>query len=411
MISNNIIFLQQKNNMRRFIYISVYTLVFFQFNILNAQKETDERAYIDYKDGIGFKTPDSLFFMNMRFRMQNRLGFNADEDFNIGDVEATVKRLRLRFDGFVLNPKLTYYLQLSFTLGDQDWEGSQKPNIIRDAIIHYHFTKRFYMGFGQGKLPGNRQRVSSSGSQQFAERSMLNSIFNIDRDFGIFMYYSQPIGNAIVNLKGAISTGEGRNALVSNNQLAYTGRIEVLPFGKFKSNGDFFEGDILRESSPKLSLASTFSKNVNAERTLGQRGYFVKTPFDINTFFIDMILKYNGWALQSEYAHRDIMLPIVEDVDGNQRVLFSGQGINTQLSYCFKNNYEIAARHSYISPYKKVEDYEPIREVYLFGLNKYIVQHKTKVQINASRINQSTKSLILSPKNYWNFMFQVEIGI
>jgi phosphate-selective porin OprO/OprP len=397
--------------MKKILYLIISVLLLFTVESIYAQKETDERAFIDYKDGIGFKTPDSLFFMNMRFRMQNRLGFNADDDLNIGDVEATVKRLRLRFDGFVLNPKLTYYLQLSFSLGDQDWEGSQKPNIIRDAIIHYHFTKRFYMGFGQGKLPGNRQRVSSSGSQQFAERSIVNSIFNIDRDFGMFIYYTQPIGNALVNFKGAISTGEGRNAVITNDQLAYTGRIEILPFGKFLKNGDFFEGDILREPSPKLSIASTFSRNVNAVRTQGQRGHFIKTPRDINTIFVDMILKYNGWALQSEYANRDVALPVVEDLDGKQRIMFSGQGINTQLSYCFKNHYEIAARHTYVQPFDKISDFEPTRDMYTLGLNKYIVQHKTKLQMNLSRVNQSTKSLLINPKNYWNVMFQVEIGI
>lgn len=397
--------------MNKIFYIVLLGFVFAFMGETKAQKETDERAYIDFKNGIGFKSPDSLFFMNMRFRMQNRLGFNADDEFNIEEVEATVKRLRLRFDGFVLSPKLTYYLQLSFTLGDLGMEGTQKPNIIRDAIIHYHFSDRFYMGFGQGKLPGNRQRVSSSGSQQFAERSLVNSIFNIDRDFGVFMYYTQPIGKTLVNFKAAVSTGEGRNALITNDQFSYTGRIEFLPFGEFKSKGDFFEGDLLRESSPKLSIASAFSKNFKAQRTQGQRGYFLKTPRDINTFFVDMILKYNGWAFQSEYAYRDIYLPIVEDIEDTQRVMFVGQGVNTQLSYCFRNNYEIAARHSYVVPFDKIKDFEPAKEVFMLGINKYVMQHKAKVQVNASRINQSTNSLLFIPNNYWNFMFQVEIGI
>ncbi|MDY0215890.1 MAG: porin [Bacteroidales bacterium] len=397
--------------MNKIVFILFFSFFFVVFGESIAQKETDERVYIDFKDGIGFKAPDSLFFMNMRFRMQNRLGFNADDEFNIEEVEATVKRLRLRFDGFILNPKLTYYLQLSFAQGDLGMDGNQKPNIIRDAIIHYHFSNRFYIGFGQGKLPGNRQRITSSGSQQFAERSTVNSIFNIDRDFGVFMHYTQPIGKTLLNLKAAVSTGEGRNLVITDDQLAYTARIEFLPFGAFKSKGDFFEGDLLRESSPKLSIASAFSKNFNAIRTQGQRGCFIKTPRDINTLFADMIFKYNGWAFQSEYAFRDIALPVVEDVDDKQRVMFVGQGINTQLSYCFRNNYEIAARHSYVVPSDKIKDFEPTKEVYMLGINKYIVQHKAKVQLNASRINQSSNSLLLNTKSYWNFMFQVEIGI
>ncbi|MDD2413200.1 MAG: porin, partial [Bacteroidales bacterium] len=142
--------------MNKIVFILFFSFFFVVFGESIAQKETDERVYIDFKDGIGFKAPDSLFFMNMRFRMQNRLGFNADDEFNIEEVEATVKRLRLRFDGFILNPKLTYYLQLSFAQGDLGMDGNQKPNIIFDAIIHYHFSNRIYIGFGQGKLLGNR---------------------------------------------------------------------------------------------------------------------------------------------------------------------------------------------------------------------------------------------------------------
>lgn len=397
--------------MNKIVFMLLFGFFFVVFGEAIAQKETDERAYIDFKDGIGFKAPDSLFFMNMRFRMQNRLGLNADDEFNIDQVEATVKRLRLRFDGFVLSPKLTYYIQLSFAQGDLGMDGNQKPNIIRDAIIHYHFSNRFYMGFGQGKLPGNRQRITSSGSQQFAERSTVNSIFNIDRDFGIFMFYTQPIGKTLLHLKAAVSTGEGRNVIITDDQLSYTGRIEFLPLGAFKEKGDFFEGDLLRETSPKLSIATAFSKNVNAQRTQGQRGFFLKTPRDINAFFVDVILKYNGWAFQSEYAYRDITLPIVEDVDDTQRLMFVGQGMNTQLSYCFTNNYEIAARHSYVVPFDKIKDFEPAKEVFMLGINKYVMQHKAKVQVNASRINQFSNSLLLNTKSYWNFMFQVEIGI
>lgn len=122
-----------------------------------AQKETDERAYIDFKNGIGFKSPDSLFFMNMRFRMQNRLGFNADDEFNIEEVEATVKRLRLRFDGFVLSPKLTYYLQLSFTLGDLGMEGL-KNQILFGMLL---FIITFLIGSTWVLVRENYQAIDS----------------------------------------------------------------------------------------------------------------------------------------------------------------------------------------------------------------------------------------------------------
>ncbi len=145
-----------------------------------------------------------------------------------------VRRLRFKFEGFVYNPKLTYYIQLAFSRGDMDFnaaEGSvinNSPNVIRDAVIYYNPTKNLRLGFGQTKLPGNRQRVISSGDQQFADRSIVNATFNIDRDFGFFANYS----GHFYNLRGAITSGEGRNSTASNAGLAYTGRVELLPLGK-----------------------------------------------------------------------------------------------------------------------------------------------------------------------------------
>ena len=123
-------------------------VLFFFVSDLLAQTELDERAMVDFRKGIGFNSPDGSFGLNMRTRMQNRLVFNLRDDFSIEDIEARVSRLRLRFDGYIKNKKLTYYLQLSFSRGDQDWDNTQVPNVVRDAMVYYHFNERFYIGFG-----------------------------------------------------------------------------------------------------------------------------------------------------------------------------------------------------------------------------------------------------------------------
>src|SRR5688572_14466692 len=201
--------------------------------------------YFTFGKGLGIISPDSMYLLNIRFRMQNRVAFTTEsgDDFTIDQVEARVRRLRLRFDGYVYSPKLTYLIQLSFTRGDMDYESLGFPNIVRDAFVQYAFTKSFSIGVGQTKLPGNRQRVNSSGDLQLVDRSLVNATFNIDRDFGIQVYYKRPK----YVLRGAISSGEGRNISNSDNGLAYTGRVELLPFGQFTNGGDYFEGDLARE--------------------------------------------------------------------------------------------------------------------------------------------------------------------
>jgi len=154
-------------------------------------------------NGLEVATKDSSFYANFRFRMQNRIGAytNGGDDFGISEFDARVRRLRLRADGYVLSPKLGYSIQLAFTRSDQDFDNTGIANIVRDAVVFYHFTDNFYVAFGQNKLPGNRQRVNSSGQLQFAERSIVNGAFTVDRDFGLKAYYNNDIGSVPYRLK------------------------------------------------------------------------------------------------------------------------------------------------------------------------------------------------------------------
>lgn len=412
---NKVIFrFAEKENMKQIYLISFVTSMLFLLIPLNldAQRETDEKAFINFEDGIGFFAPDSLFGANIRFRIQNRVAVTFDDGWDDSEFEATVKRLRLRFDGFIKDEKLTYYMQLSFSRGDQDWDNSHVPNVIRDAMVYYKFNKHFYIGIGQGKLPGNRQRVTSSGSQQFADRSVVNATFNIDRDFGIFAYYSNSFSEQFSwELKGAVSTGEGRNVLKTDNGLAYTGRLEILPFGKFTHKGDYFEGDLEREQSPRLSIAGTYSYNQKAKRNSGQRGVDLFQSRDIQSIFADFILKYNGWCLTGEFARRNAHNPVTSDLLADIVFIQTGSGYNTQLSYIFPNNIEFAGRYSHIDPSSQMNGLNmPVQNVFTLGFTKYISEHKTKLQFNISRIIK-TDNMLFEDEKEWNAILQIEIGI
>lgn len=381
---------------------------------LFAQTETDEKAFIDFDDGVGFVTPDSAFGMNMRFRMQNRAGYLFNDIDESSEFEATVKRCRLRFDGFIKDSRLTYYIQLSFSRGDLAIDDTYVHNIVRDAMVYYKFNEKFYVGFGQGKLPGNRQRVISSGMQQFAERSIVNAEFNIDRDFGFMTYYSDNLGFLHYNIKTAISTGEGRNVVYSDENLAYTGRIELLPLGRFTNKGDFFEGDLEREPSPKISLAATYSHNFSANKTRGQRGEYSHEQRDITNIFADLLFKYNGWSFSAEYAKKIVDDPITYSQfpgwGSNPIVFYVGQGINTQLGYIFHNDIELAGRFSYIEPDNTMPHPLKNRYHYSLGATKYITKHKTKLQLNLNYFNDHYPHANANEGRF-GAMIQVEIGI
>lgn len=364
--------------------------------------------YFDFSKGVGMTAPDSIFSVNMRFRMQNRVAFTtySETDLGIKQVEALVRRVRLRFGGFVYSPKLTYNLQLSFTRGDMDWDNTQFPNVVRDAYLQYQLTKKFSIGFGQTKLPGNRQRVISSGEQQLVDRSIVNAVFNIDRDFGVQFNYRL---NHIA-LRGAISSGEGRNIAKSDNGLAYTGRIEFLPMGAFTNGGDYFEGDLMREKKPKLSIGFVYSHNHHAMRTAGQLGSPLYEQSNIGSFMVDALYKHAGWAFSAEYHDRTATNPITDDGNGNQRYVYVGTGQNYQLSYLFIKNWEVIGRYSTITPAKILEANENIRNQYTIGLTKYLHGHRVKIQNDLSFDEAHAIGSTLSTKS-WTYRFQVELGI
>lgn len=389
--------------------------IFFtsQLSLFSQSVESDERALINIEDGIRF-SKDSLFLMNFRFRMQNRAGFNTldGDDLAISEFEMRVRRLRLRFDGFILNSKFQYYIQLGFSKADLDLETSDVAQPLRDAIVYYFVNPDLYFGFGQSKLPGNRQRVISSGNLQFADRSIANAIYNIDRDFGFFGYYTKGIGlNSYLQFKAAVTTGEGRNSSKGNNGLAYTGRIEFLPFGTFTNTGDYSEGDLEFEDTPKLSLGMTYSANLKANRTGGQIGPSLFDVRDIYTLIIDGIFKYRGNSVLMEYMNRSSPDPFTSNGVGEFRFVQAGIGFNVQISRMFSRQSEFGFRYSFVDPNQSLNLFQERVDEALLGYTYYVKGHRIKLQGNLGYKWLEGLFDFDNASNSWTGLFQVEFGI
>lgn len=377
-----------------------------------AQERDDRATLLNFK-GIQYHSKDSLFYSNFRFRMQNRVKYNQvlDGEDN-AEWEARVRRLRMRMDGYIYTKKFSYSIQLAFTRGDQDYDDTGMANIVRDAVIFYNFSDDFYLSFGQNKLPGNRQRVNSSGQLQFADRSLVNSRFTIDRDFGISANLSKKIGDMPINAKAAISTGEGRSAISSDGGLAYTGRVEFLPLGDFTNDGDYSEGDIECEEKPKLSIGGGYSYNANTNRLGGQTGKYVERPFTLKTAFVDAIFKYDGFAYQAEFMKRDVDNPLNTLKEGqNIAYAYKGWGLNQQTSYLINNGYEVAVRYTMVNPHKEIKAFEKKTEIMELGLTKYVKAHRLKLQLNSNYTFFDGAFNNANKNNQWGFNFQIELGI
>ncbi len=372
--------------------------------------------YYNYGKGLGMTSADSLFQLNIRFRMQNRVTYYDYEDKE-SNYDAQIRRLRLRFDGYVGNPKFQYVIQLSFAPGDVgEIEEGKNLNIIRDAAVSYVPNKNWSFLFGQTKLPGNRQRVNSSGSLQLTDRSINNAQFNIDRDFGIQAnHYQQSKDKFSYNIKTAISSGNGRNWSGKDENVALTGKLELLPFGTFKKGGEYFEGDIQYEEKIKLMVSGVWHKNFDANLARGQQGDELYENRNLQSVFFDAIAKYKGWAGMISYMNRSTDNPLTTSLNSEglpqTRYVFAGEGMDYQLSYTFPaSHYEIIGRFSTQNVNKAIHNLNvPNQKQYSFGVTKYIWEHAFKVQAEVSY--DQLEFYTGQQKNNWYARFQIEIGI
>jgi hypothetical protein len=132
---------------------------------------------------------------------------------------------------------------------------------------------------------------------------------------------------------------------------------------------------------------------------------------DFGTMIFDLVFKYNGWAYYAEYMDRRANNPITTNELGSTRFIYNGKGVNQQLSYVFKRNYEIAARYSFIQPNKSIAALETKTDIVELGATKYFNKHRVKAQWSVFYNVKDGNYSINNNLNHWGTMIQVELGI
>jgi phosphate-selective porin OprO/OprP len=366
-----------------------------------------------FKDGVLLEHEPTHTKLRFNFRIQNLFTYETQEADTLSaeSAEFMVRRLRTKLQGHVLDPRLIFKIELGYSRGDLAFESRQQPNILLDGVIGWEFSENTTLLFGQTKLPGNLQRLVSSGDLQLVDRSLVNSTFNIDRDQGVQLHHrfneKRP-----VSIQLAISNGEGRASENENDGLAYTSRLEWLPFGKFEDGGHEFEADLAREENPKLLLGAAYSINKKAKRIGGQLRAEITTPElsrDIETWFLDSHFKYQGLSWYTEYAKRWSPDPVFLD-GGSTVAVYKGEGFNTQVGYVMENDIEPVLRYTQIWADRETLLAENDEVQYTVGLSKYFNGHKVKVQSDLTYAEEKNR-VLNEYSNSWIYRLQVELGI
>lgn len=356
--------------MKRFLLLSALMVLVYTVSV-EAQKIKDLSAQVG--KGIRFKTEDDLFYLKFTTRIQTRWDFENTLSNSFGPAEfenkAWVKRARLKFDGYFLNKSLVYKIEYDLAGG-----------YVRDAIFKYK-KNNIELWFGQGKLPGNRERVVSSGDLQLVDRSIFNKNYTLDRDAGIQFHHKFNIGKAVIYDRWAVSSGNGIKDNSMAPGLSFTGKLEAMPLGEFESKGAYKSADLTREEKPKIAVAAYANFNKDAYKERGQIGDVIGGEADLLNIGGDILLKYRGYSLMVEAANRSVTddNEFVYDENGDiETAYYTGYGANVQTGYLFKSNWELSGRYAFTKP-NEAAFHTEITD-YTICVSKYIIGHKFKFQ-------------------------------
>ena len=349
-----------------------------------------------YGKGLQFTAKDSSYYLKIAGRMQLRYDGAASEGSDKWVDEAYIRRARLKFQGFAFDPKFEYYIQLSLSNDDLGGGGTaatgNSPRLIRDAVVKWHFAKSWEFWFGIEKVPGNRQMLISSQYFQFVERSLAHSVFTLNRDQGVQLRHTFNLGTMIVKEMYAVSIGDGSNITIGNEGgYDYAGRLEFLPFGQFKNDGDYKEGDYDREETPKLSLGIAYNVNDRSIRTSGNSGSYMTDASGnflkntLNTIYLDGIFKYQGISLQAEYTNREGSNNAIVSSAG--QLYKTGTTFFAQVGYIPNKKFGFAGRFATSEPDDATfSGVVPVDE-YTLGFTRYIAGHYLKLATDVSYLD------------------------
>jgi len=260
-------------------------------------------------------------------RMQVRYTHEQPGDPNNHESKGSfrLRRARTKFEGFIYKKDLTYELQV-------DWADS--GSIIQDLNLNYDVTrgkKALQIKGGQFKVPFGRQELTSSGNQQFVDRSIVSSEFAKGRDIGLQLWGQTPGGS--IEWRTGIFNGAGRNRTVNDNdKFQFNARVTWQPFGDAK----YSESDFETTTKPLLAVAANYEANNTQGSTTGD-------DIDREVFGSDLSFKFKGLSVFAEYFRR------VSEPEAS--IDFDSDGIHAQAGYfLYKRSLEVALRYAAIDP-------------------------------------------------------------
>lgn len=358
------------------------------------------------KKGFRLESRDGNFQTNLQWRAQLRATtpYRSDpRSLGAFDSEQTTfegRRLRMKIGGHGYRPWLKYYFEVDLQpTRSLDSDSERASARVIDWRIDVAKQKEFGIRVGQWKIDYNRERVDSSGRQQFVERSIINRTFTIDRQMGISFRGRLFEGTAAdIRYYAGVFTGEGRGVSNDDNNLMYAGRLQwnflgrdlalrqtdvertEKPTGTFALGAASHTGRATRWSSSGGGNLDGFERVSNA----------VDGQYRINQAVAEFAYKHQGFSTQNELHWKQIEDTTLDlGASGRRSELY---GYYTQFGYFFNEIYpsfpeelELAVRYAWLEePNGNDISLDNEREEATVAANWFFNGHNNKLTLDYS---------------------------
>lgn len=271
-----------------------------------------------------FESDDGDYKLQVKGRLQVRYAF-VDRESNATTVNADdmfgsfmVRRAYITFTGNAFTKDLTY----DITLNGQGAAG----NVLEYGWMNYKVMDPFQVRAGLFKVPFNRQEMTSSGKQQFVDRSLANERFNLDRSIGIVLH-GMALEKKIEWYLSMFNGRQTRTGLNVSSEMGYTARVVWNALGYY----DYKESavDNKDETDLTVGVAGAF---YHEEPTVSA------TEERVIMGNADIGFKHGRWSAQAEGFFRNTSV-------GAAGTSVNDAGFYAQGGYFFvPERFEIAAR-------------------------------------------------------------------
>jgi hypothetical protein len=237
------------------------------------------------------------------------------------------------------------------------------------------------------KVPYSRQYLTSSGKQEFVDRSTLRSTFVPGRDVGLMI--AGELGDDesfFAEYQLGVFDGEGSNFTNDDKGLMVAGRFAVHPFGE----APYTEGGLHGHEGFLLALG------VNGWLHQDDQHLSERDDWAVGT---DLAIFWGPFSVLAELHYHE---------RGRRRVDRRAVGWLLQLGYMIvPDKFQIALRgaeHSW-----DASQTDASRREYLLGLNYYFDGHSFKLQADFGWVEEHEHDHIFN-RDGWRFRLQLQVN-